>query len=74
MSLKELKLIFPKISDAPSPSDRDAYFLFALALWRDSSGEERQEWWCDDWLVRCGGGSVRVETKSRQHQQYIRVL
>ena len=46
MSLKELKLIFPKISDAPSPSDRDAYFLFALAaLWRDSRGEERQEWW-----------------------------
>ena len=46
MSLKELKLIFPKISDAPSPSDRDAYFLFALAaLWRDSGGEERQEWW-----------------------------
>ena len=29
---------------------------------------------CDDWLDRCGGGSVRVETKSRQHQQYIRVL
>ena len=27
---------------------------------------------CDDWLVRCGGGSVRVETKSRQHQQCIR--
>ena len=46
MSLKELKLIFPKISDAPKPSDRDAYFLFALAaLWRDLSGEERQEWW-----------------------------
>ena len=29
---------------------------------------------CDVWLDRCGGGSVRVETKSRQHQQYIRVL
>ena len=29
---------------------------------------------CNDWLVRCGGGSVRAETKSRQHQQYIRVL
>ena len=29
---------------------------------------------CDDWLERCGGGSVRVETKSRLHQQYIRVL
>ena len=29
---------------------------------------------CNDWLVRCGGGSVRAETKSRLHQQYIRVL
>ena len=27
---------------------------------------------CDDWLDRYGGGSVRVETKSRRHQQCIR--
>jgi hypothetical protein len=46
MSLKELKLILPKISDAPNPSDRDAYFLFALAtLWRDLSNQEREIWW-----------------------------
>ena len=46
MSLKELKLIFPKFSDALYPSDRDAYFLFALAtLWRDLSNQERENWW-----------------------------
>ena len=61
MSLKELKLIFPKISDAPNPSDRDAYFLFALAaLWRDMSNQEREIWcvhggqsWCERSVVRC---------------------
>ena len=61
MSLKELKLIFPKFSDAPNPSDRDAYFLFALAaLWRDMSNQEREIWcvhggqsWCERSVVRC---------------------
>ena len=57
MSLKELKLIFPKISDAPNPSDRDAYFLFALhvaALWRDLSNREREIWWSVLVREECG--------------------
>ena len=57
MSLKELKLILPKISDAPNPSDRDAYFLFALAaLWRDLRNQEREIWWSV--LVREERGEV----------------
>ena len=81
MSLKELKLIFPKFSDAPNPSDRDAYFLFALAaLWRDLRNQEREIWWsvlvreeCGEVLQLLAGlrlqRSFRCIAHQREHQR-----